>query len=134
MKNVLVVDDDRESAVKVEAALLAAQQQVVRVHTATEAFSLLKEQQFNVVITDILMPNLQGFDLIINLNNSPQKPRIIVTTGGPSKLGVKYLSKVAESLKVRHIMEKPLDMDKLLELVTMPEEPPAITVQAAVGY
>jgi CheY-like chemotaxis protein len=61
---VLVVDDERDTRELVAALLTTCGAEVVSVDSATEALDQMKRQRFNLLISDIGMPEMNGYDLM----------------------------------------------------------------------
>ena len=61
---ILVVEDDAPSRRAVTLALKRAGHEVMNASDGTEALELLAKHHFELVITDLLMPNLNGLNLI----------------------------------------------------------------------
>ncbi|NLT49661.1 MAG: chemotaxis protein CheB [Ignavibacteria bacterium] len=78
---VLIVEDDRSSRILLHKYLLKMEIESVAVNNGIEAIEELKKIEYDVVITDWLMPEMDGLELIqyIRKNIKPN-PSIIVTT------------------------------------------------------
>jgi CheY-like chemotaxis protein/anti-sigma regulatory factor (Ser/Thr protein kinase) len=61
---VLVVDDEQDTRELVTALLTTCGAEVVSVSSATEALDQMERQRFNLLISDIGMPEMNGYDLI----------------------------------------------------------------------
>jgi len=61
---VLVVDDERDTREVVAAVLTTCGAEVVSVGSATEALDQMERQRFDLLISDIRMPEMNGYDLI----------------------------------------------------------------------
>jgi two-component system response regulator FlrC len=82
---ILVVEDDGPSGRAIALALKTAGHQVMNAGDGTEALELLSMHDFELVITDLLMPNLSGQNLINTIRLKwPHRP-IILTSGYLSK-------------------------------------------------
>jgi two-component system response regulator HydG len=80
---VLVVDDDQAMCSLVEAGLARYQYQVTWKTSADEAFELLSEADFDVVVTDLNMRGLNGLELCQRIvANRPDIPVIVITAFG----------------------------------------------------
>ncbi len=62
--HVLVVDNEQDTRELVAALLTACGAEVVSVSSATEALHQMERQRFNLLISDIGMPEMNGYDLI----------------------------------------------------------------------
>ncbi len=80
--SVLIVDDHPENLLAVEAVLGPLEQNVVRAQSGREALKRCLEQEFAVVILDVTMPDLDGFEtaaLIRERDRSRHTPIIFLT-------------------------------------------------------
>lgn len=66
---ILIVEDDDESVVPLKLYLERQGAKVVSVTSARQAFEKLSEQDFSLIISDIGMPEMNGYDLIANLRS-----------------------------------------------------------------
>ena len=110
--NVLVVEDDRLNRSLICKVLRNAGHQVVEACDGAEALELLNAQRFDLVITDFMMPRLNGLKLVEQLH--PLQPRlpIIFVTGYLSAIsGKAILDNVAE------VIPKPFELDVLRSTV-----------------
>jgi signal transduction histidine kinase len=83
--DILIVDDDPANLVAMEAALGDLGGRVVRAHSGAEALRFLLERDFALIILDVKMPSLGGFEtaqLIRERQRSRHTPIIFVTAYG----------------------------------------------------
>jgi len=79
MAKILVVDDDHDSAFLVEAMLEDRHEVVVR-HSARDAIKLLVTENFDVLISDLKMPEFDGFQLIEAARKlRPELPTVVMS-------------------------------------------------------
>jgi DNA-binding NtrC family response regulator len=110
---ILVADDEDSIRSLVQHFLTAAGHTVVLVGNAREAFDHLRRQTFDLVITDVLMPDGDGIDLITELKQVQPKARILAMSGGGRYLeGSDYL-KLASGLGAHTAITKPFNWDQL---------------------
>ncbi|MCG6552374.1 MAG: NAD(P)H-dependent oxidoreductase subunit E [Candidatus Magnetominusculus sp. LBB02] len=84
-KNVLVVDDDEIVIRSCEAVLGGEGFTVTGVTSSKEAMSLINDHAYDLVITDLIMPTIDGFELIKWINENHQQTRVMAMTGYSSK-------------------------------------------------
>ena len=70
----------------------------------------------DVVLTDLVMPEGEGMELILHLNRRERRPAIVAMSGDPT--GVLFL-RASELLGVRATLRKPFRPDQLLETLQM---------------
>ena len=77
--NVLAIDDDPHSLEIIETTLNAeGGVQVFRASGGAEGLALARSSRFDLIICDLLMPGVDGFDVIAALHNDPATNRIPV--------------------------------------------------------
>src|SRR5688572_28882971 len=92
MTRILVVDDDARVRTTARILLEAAGYQVVEAESGGAALRVLKSEAVEVVLTDILMPNTDGIELIHTLHReSPDLPIVAMSGGGKDVLSVAHL-------------------------------------------
>jgi len=106
--NVLVVEDDRLNRKLICKVLRNEGHQVFEASDGAEALELLYEQRFDLVITDFMMPKLNGLKLVEQLHALQPRLPIIFITGYLSAIsGRAILDNVAE------VIPKPFELDVL---------------------
>ncbi|WP_163337653.1 response regulator [Desulfopila sp. IMCC35008] len=115
MKQVLIVDDETRLLQSIEAGLKNYQEEF-SVHTAgngKEAIKILKKDGVDLVVTDLRMPEMDGFELLAYLSSRfPFMPSIVMTAFATPEIEEKL--NVAGTLK---LLEKPIDIEKLAEAI-----------------
>ena len=80
-KRVLIVDDDRFITRVLRMKLEQEGFQVFVAHNGSEGFEQVTKYQPQVVVTDLNMPIMNGWELCTQINRTPNtKPHIIITT------------------------------------------------------
>ena len=77
---------------------------------------LFNEGKFDIVITDLIMPNVEGIETIIKLKKRHPAVNIIAVSGGGRISAVDHLS-LAEKFDVNKTLTKPFRKDDLLKAV-----------------
>ena len=81
MENILVIDDDVTFGLMLKTLLEKHQYRVDTVCTLTDVLKLVKERFYDVVLTDLRMPDISGIDLIRPIKQNSPGTRIIMMTG-----------------------------------------------------
>jgi CheY-like chemotaxis protein len=103
---VLVVDDEESQRLMIIRSLEGDGHQVVMVHNGKQALRSLARQDFDLIITGIVMPEMDGIELLRALRHRQAKPRVIVIAG--DQIGsVSYLS-IARILGADATLSKPV--------------------------
>ncbi len=116
MATVLVVDDDKETRRLVRMQLEDKGHEVSVGDDGEQATRALKEKSYDLLITDLIMPNKEGIELIMECRKAYPKMKIIAISGVYMGVGGTALP-VAEKLGADAALEKPFKFAKLLETV-----------------
>lgn len=88
--SILVVDDSMVVRNKMKKLLETAEYEVVTANDGLDALDKLAIKKFSLIITDLEMPNLNGFGLIIKLNENPSTKEIpIMAITGHEEVEIK---------------------------------------------
>lgn len=110
---VLVIDDDdflRDIATRI---LTSAGYEVQAAGNGRQGLSLFDARPADIVITDILMPEVEGMATITALRRRPRPPKILAISGGGCRGRSDYLQ-WAEALGADAVLAKPFGMSALL--------------------
>jgi two-component system cell cycle sensor histidine kinase/response regulator CckA len=111
--HILVVDDE-ESICDVLDKFLSKEGHMVRtVDNGAEAIILAGVSNYDLVLCDLVMPEVFGYDVIRALNKLERRPKIGVITGWGEKL--KPMDD--ENIKVDFILKKPFDFSEMTKLI-----------------
>ena len=112
-KRLLVVDDDADMRLTLKLALELAGYDVDEAANGREALEKQRSQPADVVITDIFMPDSDGFEAIDAFRRQFPRTKIVVVSGGAQFSKRDYLPD-AELMGVDATLQKPFDVDTLL--------------------
>ena len=115
-KGVLVVDDDPEARRQLRKLLTANGYAVTEADNGRVARELLAERDVNLVVTDIFMPECDGFELIAAIRDMPQPVPVIAMSDHESWTGLGFFD-AANDLGAAAVIEKPFRATALLRLV-----------------
>lgn len=125
--SILVADDEDSIRSLLEHFLANAGHSVVVVGNAREACEAMARQAFDLVITDVLMPDGDGLDLITELRKKQPNARILAMSGGGRYLeGSDYL-KLAKGLGAHAAMMKPFTWQQLQDAIQVALAAPLVT-------
>ncbi len=109
---ILVVDDEPVVRKSCERILTPEGYSVESASNGTEAIGKLGNDRFDLVITDLKMPDIDGLELIRWIRNSKPDTGIVVITGFPSQESIKE----ALSLRILDYLPKPFSPALLIEI------------------
>lgn len=115
MARILLVDDDEDFRCLLLSILAGENNSVVCAANGVEAIEHFRAQSFDLVITDLVMPEKEGIETIIELRKTHPRVRIIAMTGGSANAAI-YLQ-LADSFGVSRTLTKPFTRSDLLAAV-----------------
>jgi len=113
---ILLVDDNEDARVTVSRILGMAGYQVTEAPNARAAAALLKSNPPDLVITDIFMPEGDGFEILNELRNLDIRVPVIAISGGGATQGMDVLG-IAERLGAKKVLQKPFARRQLLAAI-----------------
>ncbi|MFC3228107.1 response regulator [Marinibaculum pumilum] len=121
MAVVLIVDDDALVAETIGMYLESAGHEAVLARHGGEALERLKKYPIDVALTDILMPEVEGFEFLLSARRQGHEVPIIAMTGGSKRhasAGGEYdYLKMARQLGATRSIKKPFTQRQLLDEV-----------------
>lgn len=114
---VIVADDVVEIQVVLQAWLNDMGCEVQCASSGHEATKLLRQQHFDLVIADVLMPDGDGLDLIVELRHLQRKTPVLAISGGGRHLQAAQCLKMAQGLGAQEVLLKPFSREQLLSAI-----------------
>lgn len=113
----LIVDDNDEFREVMRDVLLSADWEVEEAVNGDEALQKINDDGFSVVLLDILMPQKDGLEVLLELEKRPQsaRPRIVAMSGGGSKVTGSLALQLAKGLGAKKLLLKPFSLKELHE-------------------
>lgn len=129
MVKVLVIDDEKDVREMARRTLESEHHTIFEAADGIDGIKAFQEHQPDVVVTDIIMPNADGLEVISRILEINPKAKIIAISGGGRIAGNTYL-KYARKFGVTAVLSKPFSPEQLLSLIRdMPsQEPPQGTM------
>jgi DNA-binding response OmpR family regulator len=117
MKRILLVDDDPDTLEFLRILLQQQGYDILTTRDGSEALSLLETQPVNLILSDIAMPGLNGYQLCQRVKNASD-PRLVLTpvilmSGRTLDSDIRY----AKSLGADDYLTKPFNLDDVLAVV-----------------
>jgi len=120
---ILVIDDDHLVRYALSKILLGAGYEVVTASDGKRGMAVLRAEHPDVVITDIIMPEQEGIDTIIQIRRERPAAKIIAISGGGRIRNIDFLE-MAQSLGASDVLAKPFEVDDLLSCLIRVGLPP----------
>jgi DNA-binding NtrC family response regulator len=110
---VLIVDDDQDCLNDIYDALIPLNYTLIKEISPIEALNKFKSDNFDVVITDIRMPQMNGIELLKNIKKINKEARVIIITGyGDLDTAVQAINNHAYAF-----FGKPINFEELVEVL-----------------
>ena len=113
MINILIIDDDVTFCLMLQTLLERNKYRVTTVFSPIEAKRIIQEKEFDIVMTDLRMPDMSGMDMIRLIKNQAPATQIIMMTGYAD------IATAIESIKkgAFNYIPKPLNPDEVLNVI-----------------
>jgi DNA-binding response OmpR family regulator len=115
-KQILLVDDDAEFRAAIATILEGAGHTVAQAADGTSALAALKTHTCDLLITDVVMPDRDGLDLIRSLP-AEGRPKVLAISGGSTMLPAAYTLRASGALGADATLNKPFRASELLAQV-----------------
>jgi DNA-binding response OmpR family regulator len=128
MARILVVDDDALVCEIIVSALRTAKHTALEAGDGRQALDVLDREPVDLVVTDIMMPEIDGIGLILAIRKQHPNLRVLCISGGDRIGNMDYLP-MAGKLGANMVLAKPFTPKQLLAAVEaalrMPAKPKA---------
>ena len=114
MARILVIDDSVSTLELAESILVQAGHEVITADSGKRGEAALASQPFDLVITDVYMPERDGLELLRSIRRGHRGPRVIAISG---VCGSRDMLPVAKALGAARTLRKPFSAAELLEAV-----------------
>lgn len=113
MAHLLLIDDDLGVLDVLSEMLCTAGHTVVATHNAKKAMNLIQDNEFELVITDLFMPGIKGWDVAEKVKRKHPCTPVILITGST----VTYQGDDLSSRGVDLLLSKPITSQRLMQSV-----------------
>lgn len=111
---VLIVDDVAAMRLSLASAFEAHGWTVSLAENGAEALEHLRSSVFDVILTDIWMPTMDGLSLLKAMRDRHPSLLVIAMTGGGPKLTTEVATSIAEVWGAEDVLLKPFNEDELV--------------------
>lgn len=118
---VCIIEDDPLMLQHIETMLVERGYQVVTASNVTEGLEQVRRHEPGAVVIDILMPDRDGLNFIMEMRHLLDRTRIVAITGG-GRLGPGPILRMAEALGAHASLTKPFSASELETALTGPGE------------
>lgn len=116
MASILLIDDDPTIQLLFYQFLTELGHEVAQAEDGKVGMRLLEQHKPDLVITDILMPEMDGLEILMAIQKMNPEIPIIAISGGSRQLQIDFLRQ-AKLFGARYVFEKPVPLDVLRKAV-----------------
>jgi two-component system cell cycle response regulator CpdR len=116
VKKILIIDDEPTILLMMKKMIERAGYEVDLASNGEDGLILLKQHKFDLVITDIIMPEKEGLEIIAELKRDYPDIKIIAISGGGRLSPEGYLVS-ANLLGADRVFKKPFEKNDLIEAI-----------------
>lgn len=109
MNRILIIDDDKELCTLIKRSVLSEEIEADICNSGREGIQQLKEQEYQLVILDVMMPGMDGSETLEEIRRENSLPILMFTAKNDGASKVKGLRAGADDY-----LTKPFDMDELI--------------------
>ena len=91
MSTILIIDDDEQFNLMMKTALEVKGYEVETASNGKEAKALYQNKKYDVIVTDIIMPDVDGYEVILDLRRMGMSDRTIAVSAGGRTAADDYL-------------------------------------------
>lgn len=117
MARVLVVEDSPAVRMAIVDVLQGLGHDITETENGRLAVERLEQGSFDLVITDVLMPEMDGIEVIKAIRRTHADTRILAISGGAPNLPAGYALKLTEMFRADAVLYKPFMNDELRKTV-----------------
>ncbi len=110
--NILLVDDSAENLELLEEMLTIPDLELKKAHSGEDALQMLKENEFALILLDVQMPGIDGYETAGRVRKNPAHSHVPIIFVTASKTGQEWVNKGYKSGAVDYL-SKPLESEIL---------------------
>jgi DNA-binding NtrC family response regulator len=114
MTRILVVDDDDDTVLTLRTGLIDNGFQVDGYSNPTLALANFKPNSYDIILTDIRMPRMNGFELVEEIRKRDCRIKACFISSF-----TEYYRSIADNLKLRCFIQKPVIITEIIEHIKM---------------
>ena len=117
MARVLIVEDNLEMLEILKRTLESNDHNVVVASGGQAGLDAFNKQQFDIVVTDIVMPEVDGLEFVKAIRNVDKATKIVAISGGGAEMEASYALNVADIYGADVELYKPFSLDEFMEMI-----------------
>jgi DNA-binding response OmpR family regulator len=111
MALILLIDDDVMVRETVKQILMSGAHDVIIAQDGRKGMEIFRKSRFDLVITDIIMPEKDGIEVIAEMRSQRPDVKILAVSGG-GRIGNTDFLQIAGKLGANAVIAKPFDPDE----------------------
>lgn len=112
---VLIIDDNEQITKMISTFLRLNNHKCIIANDGKYGLDTLQKERFDVILLDLAMPELDGYEILEKIKSPDKLSRIIILTASNI---TKENQKKFKEIGITTILQKPVDIDVLLEKIT----------------
>ncbi|MCJ8331711.1 MAG: response regulator [Lentisphaeria bacterium] len=116
-QKILIVDDAESYRLLLSEILYFYGYDIYCAKDGVEALHLIKQEGIKLVITDILMPEMDGNELVRNIKKINPKTKVIGMTGGGELISADSAEKLSRMYDFDEFFQKPITHEDLISYI-----------------
>jgi len=117
MARIIVIDDEDDLRGILRLMLEAHGHEVDEAATGSEGLRAIRGQRYDLVITDVLMPEDDGVSIAKQLPSIQPEAKVLAISGGGPSMPADWSLKLMEMFGVDAALQKPFEEDELIGVV-----------------
>jgi len=118
MKTILVIDDDEQIRKMLDKFLSSKGFQVICAENGVQGLEKLFQDNIDLVMTDIVMPDAEGVEVILAIRETDRELPVIAMSGGNFGNAESYLG-MAGKLGANAVLRKPFALEDVVKKITL---------------
>lgn len=116
MAHILVIDDEPDIRLLIRGLLEKAGHRIDEASNGEEGLIRASENDYAVVVCDLIMPDKEGIETIMELRRRHPDARVVAVSGGGIRRQMNILH-MAQKLGADRILPKPFDPEEFVEAI-----------------
>ncbi len=116
MAKIMIIDDDDQFRKMLRQTLIKAGYEVMEASNGGEGIKNFSKEPTDLIITDIVMPDKEGIETIMEIRQISPTVKIIAVSGG-GRIGSDSYLDLARKLGAEKTFSKPVDRKEVLETI-----------------
>jgi DNA-binding response OmpR family regulator len=113
-KKILLVEDDKDFLLILRTKLTMAGFNVVAAHDGQEGFSMVGKEKPDLIVSDVLMPIMDGIEMAVKIKESNKKAKILFLTNIQD---ADYTKKLEDSKEFDYLIKSEMRINEIVEKI-----------------